>query len=149
MRNIVQIFEQQATDSGYKFLYGAREFLNYDLSNESLSHFNFIMAMFPMTERSVSVVNFHRVSKFQADVTLWFGRKFDPDTGISELDETNYQKYNRRLMACKDEVESFIKQLFCSQDFELVSVRLGEQLNEFAENLDFISCEMTFNYDNT
>jgi len=151
MRNLVKLFDDQAKKDKYLFLYGAREFLNYDLSNEALGIGKFLIAMFPIIERVTGITNDHYPHTYRADITIWMGRKFEYNsvyvTG-SDLDETYRQKYDRRLFACKQELESYIKKALCQTDLRLISMRINEAINEFDENVDFVGCDLVVEYDN-
>jgi hypothetical protein len=151
MRNLVELFDLQAVEKEYIFLYGAREFINYDLSNERLYAGKYLVAMFPVIERSIAITNEHYPHSYRADVTIWMGRKFEYNSVMvtgADLDETYRQKYDRRLFECKQELETYIKTVLCGTDLRLISLRINEAINEFDENIDFVSCDLVIDYDN-
>ena len=146
MKNLVQIFEDAADTLSYKFLYGAKAFINYDVSDTDLTNGAILIALFPLIDSGLDIPNGAKISSLSTATTIWFGRKFDTvdETGTqSELDETNRQKYDRRLYAMKVLLIAYIEAAICGTDIEILSFRMTEAINKTAENIDFISCDLT------
>lgn len=149
MTDLVQIFEDAATDAGYEFAYGAKDILNYEAGkNVTLTSGEYVVMVFPMVE-TANVVN-SAMNGFSVSTQIWIGRKFDTSaaTGTkATIDETERQKYNRRLKALRLAMDVYIKNVFCSTDLELISARIFRELNKFATNIDFMTAEIVFKYD--
>lgn len=149
MTDLVQIFEDAATDSGYRFAYGAKDILNYELGkNVTLTSGEYVIMVFPMVE-TANVVN-SAMNGFRVSTQIWIGRKFDTSSSTgtkSNLDETERQKYDRRLKALRAVADAYIQAVFCSTDLELISVRVFRELNKFATNIDFMTADIVFKYD--
>lgn len=150
MKNIVEIFEDAADVLEYKFLYGAKAFINYDVSNEDLTDGAILIALFPLIDSAIDIPQGNRIGTFSTSTTMWFGRKFDTvdEAGTqSQLDETNRQKYDRRLYAMKVLLIAYVENVVCGTDLEITSFRMTESINQTSENVDFISCDLTIKYE--
>ncbi|MFA7361920.1 MAG: hypothetical protein WC139_12885 [Candidatus Kapaibacterium sp.] len=153
MLDIVSRFQTQATLDNYMLLYGAKAFLNYELSNQDLTEGTVIIGIFPVIDTAISIAQSNRISRFSTSLTIWFGRKFDIDgegdtTGtLAELDETYKQKYDRRLYAMKLLLISFVEAVVCGSELELTSFRMTDAINQTDENIDFISCDIIIQHD--
>ena len=150
MKNIVEIFEDAADVLEYKFLYGAKAFINYDVSDTDLTDGQVLVALFPLIDSAIDIPQGNRIGTFSTSTTMWFGRKFDTldEAGTqSELDETNRQKYDRRLYAMKLLLISYVEAVVCGTDIEILSFRMTEAINQTSENIDFISCDLTIRHE--
>jgi len=153
MIDIVSKFKTQATLLGYTLLYGARQFINYDLHNKDLTDGAVIVALFPLVDSSVGIWSGNRVSRFSTSTTIWLGRKFDIDvdeelTGYkAELDETYQQKYDRRLYEMRLLMLAYVEAVICGGELELISLRMSDAINQTDENIDFISCDVVIQHD--
>ena len=150
MKNIVEIFEDAADVLEYKFLYGAKAFINYDVSDTDLTDGQVLVALFPLIDSAVSIPQSNKITSFSTSTTMWFGRKFDTldEAGTqSELDETNRQKYDRRLYAMKLLLIAYVEAVVCGTDIEILSFRMTEAINQTSENIDFISCDLTIRHE--
>lgn len=146
MTDVVEIFESYALSKGYKFAYGAAEILNYEISQKNLTGGEYILLMFPFTERA-RFANAGFLSTWEISTQIWLGRKFDntSTTGtLSSIDETEKQKYDRRLLSTRQELATMIKDVFCAQGYELKSAVINREINISNENLDFVVAEITF-----
>lgn len=149
MKNIVELFENEATELGYLFIYGARAFINYEVSIKDMRMGEIIVALFPLIDQATSIVNGSFVSRFSTSTTIWFGLKFDNDylSGtLSDVDETNRQKYDRRLFDLKKKLLAYVQTVICGE-LELTNFRMSEAINQTDENIDFIGCDITFLHD--
>lgn len=150
MQNIVNLFEQAAELLEYKFIYGAQAFINYDVSDTQLTQGEILIAMFPLIDQAVGIAQSNKISLYESSTTIWVGRKFDHDQfggTVSELDETNYQKYTRRLYDLRVIAENYIESVVCGQNIELTSLRMTEAINQTNENIDFIACEIRIRHE--
>ena len=150
MQDIVSIFSEAAETLEYKFIYGAKAFLNYDVGDEQLTEGQILIALFPLIDQATEIVHGGRIGKFETSTTVWIGRKFDHDQyggTVSELDETNKQKYDRRLYELKGLVMDYIETTLCGTDIELTSFRMSEYLNQTNENIDFIGCDIRLRHE--
>lgn len=147
MIDIVKVFKDQAISDGYEFAYGRKDILNYEATRAvELSGGETVLLLFPFIEKGV--IDNSLIFKWDVSTTLWLGKKFDFDNTSgthSELDETEQQKYDRRLKDLRDSMAAYIKTIFCSEgDLELTNVRIFRELNQFDENLDFVTADINF-----
>ena len=142
----VKLFSDIATVNSLTFFYGARPFQNWEVTQSSLDGSETFLGMFPFTEQG-NINNGH-VDTWAVSTILWVGRKFDaPDSTFSSLDETETQKYDRRLKYLRAMMEVILGNMCDSSYVELNSARIFRELNKFDENTDVIGCEITFTYD--
>ena len=146
---IVQIFEDAATAADYQFAYGRRDIQNLEVSSKELSAGETVLMVFPFVE--TAEIDNSIIFKWSVTTQLWLGKKFDTsvETGTyAELDETELQKYDRRLYALRSAMETMIKSIFCNTaNIVLTGARVFREINQFDENLDFVTAEITFTYD--
>jgi len=148
MIDVVKIFSDAATVAGYEFAYGRKDILNYESGVVTLSSGKHVLMVLPFIETariSNGIINDWNVS-----TQLWLGKKFDTSvsTGTyADLDETEKQKYDRRLKTMRSTLNSLIGTIFCGEDLELTSCRIYREINQFDENIDFITADITFLYD--
>ena len=141
----VKLFEDIATSNGLTFIYGARHFQNWEITQKDLTDGSLFLGMFPFEERGQ--VHNGSVSSWIVSTILCVGAKFDPAGTFSNLDETEMQKYDRRLKTFSAMVQTILDDL-CASDVELIGEpRRFRELNKFDENTDYIGCELSFVYD--
>ena len=148
MIDVVKIFSDAATAKGFEFAYGRRDILNYETSNKALSSGKTVLMVFPFTENAR--IDNGIIHEWSASTILWLGKKFDTSslTGtFAQLDETEKQKYDRRLNVMRSTMETLLKYIFCGEDLELTAAVVAREINKFDEELDFISAAITFKYD--
>jgi len=151
MQDIVLKFENEANRLDYSFIYGAQAFLNYDIAGLDLTDGRILVALFPLIDTALEIPQSNKIVKFETSSTLWFGRKFDVNINSGEysnLDETQRQKYDRRLFPLRELAISFIESVICGTDLELMSFTMKESINQTDENLDFISCDFRIRHEN-
>lgn len=71
------------------------------------------------------------------------GRKFDDDGTPANLDETFWDKYQRRLLYLKQQLALFIGTFECTHSLDVVSAEFASTINQFDTNIDFIICTIT------
>jgi len=147
MIDLVQVFEDYADASGYRFAYGRKDHQNWVLTEDvELLSGESVILLFPITENAV--IDNSIVHKWNATTQVWIGKKFDVDNQsgtYASLDETERQKYDRRLKDLRDDLATYIKTIFCSEpDLELTGFRILRAINQFDENLDVVIGEITF-----
>jgi hypothetical protein len=141
----VLLFEDIASSNGLKFIYGAKSFLNWEITQQVLTAGDLFLAMFPFEERGKT--DNGSVSSWNVSTILWVGLKFDPSVTLSNLDETEKQKYDRRLKVLSAMIQKVLDDL-CASDVELVGEpRRFRELNKFDENTDVVGCDLSFIYD--
>lgn len=141
----VKLFEDIALANDLIFIYGAKSHLNWEVTQKDLTEADMIMAMFPFEE--VGKFDNGSVSEWTVSTVLWIGAKFDPAlTTYSNLDETEKQKYDRRLKTFSAMINTILSDL-CASVVEVTNVRRFRELNRFDENADVMGCELTFVYD--
>lgn len=141
----VLYFEGVATAQSMTFLYGAKPFQNWQATQEDLTDASSFLGMFPFEETG-SLDN-GAVSEYSVSTILWVGRKFDPAGTYSSLDETERQKYDRRLLYLRAQLETILATFCGSTEITVTRVRIFRELNRFDENTDVIGCDLEFTYD--
>jgi len=147
MTDVVSIFEAYATTQNWSFAYGSREILDYETNQKNLTSGKYILWLFPFDEKAIINTNVGVVTDWDLSTMIWLGRKFDNTAASgtrSSLDETQKQKYDRRLLAIREELATLIKTIFCSGNYELKSARIRREINVSSTNIDFVVCEVTF-----
>ena len=150
MINLVQIFENYATAAGHEFTYGRMDNSEWQITDTvDLDSGESVIVLFPLIEDADIANSFPHA--WNVSTQIWLGKKFDIDneSGTSaELDESEKQKWDRRLFALRSAIETYIKAVFCAEaGLELTRVRIATFMNKFDENIDGISAEIAFNYD--
>jgi len=149
MIDVVEIFSDAADAADYRFAYGRKDILNYESGNILLQSGESVLMVFPFIE--TAQIDNGIINKWSVSTQLWLGKKFDVNIGsgtLAELDETEYQKYTRRLKNLRDAMNAYLKSVFCVSDVELTSARIFREINQFDENIDFVTADITFLYDN-
>ena len=142
----VKVFSDIAVMRELQFMYGARHFQNWELTQKTLTAGDSFLGMFPFTEQGQ--VDNGSVSTWAVSTIIWIGRKFDPaEVTHSSMDETEEQKYERRLKYLRSLMEIVLSDLCASSYIELLSARVFRELNKFDECTDVIGCELSFSYD--
>ena len=141
----VLYFEDVAESLSLIFIYGAKPFQNWHATQEDLSDGAIFMGMFPF-EETASMDN-GAVTEYSVSTILWVGRKFDPAGTFSSLDETERQKYDRRLLALRAQLEALLATFCGSVEITVTRARIFRELNKFDENTDVIGCDLEFSYD--
>jgi hypothetical protein len=147
MTDAVAIFENYAASKGYRFAYGHEEILQWEISSKDLTGGEYLLLMFPFDERAIINGNVGVIGEWELSTQLWLGRKFDntSTTGTkSSIDETTKQKYDRRLLAIREELATMIKDVFCTDTYELTAARIRREINISNESLDFVVAEISF-----
>jgi len=150
MIDLVDTFKTYAHLYRYEFAYGRVSEQNWILTKDvTLKDGESVIVLFPIIENANVANSFPHV--WNASTQIWLGKKFDADNEsgtFSQLDETDQQKWDRRLFALRSAIETYLKAVFCSESrLELTSARIQTFLNKFDENVDFIGMEISFNYD--
>lgn len=140
----VLCFENVATAQSLKFIYGAKAFQNWEITQQDIASGESFLGMFPFRERG-SIDN-GGVSLWTVTTVIWVGRKFDPALTFSSLDETEKQKYDRRLKYLRGLMETILESLCGDTTIEITEAEIFRELNKFDENTDVIGCNLAFNY---
>jgi len=149
MIDVVSIFSDAAEAAEYRFAYGKEDILNYESGQTDLSSGESVLMILPFVENAQ--ISNGIINKWSVSTQLWLGKKFDTNVSsgtYSQLDETEKQKYDRRLKDMRTALSTLISSIFCSEDLELTSARIFRELNKFNETVDFVTAEITFLYDN-
>ncbi len=150
MIDLVATFKSYATASSYEFVYGRVSEQNWIMTKDiTLKDGESVIVLFPIIE-TVDVENSYPHS-WNVSTQIWLGKKFDTDNEsgtFAQRDETDQQKWDRRLFALRSAIETYLKAVFCAETgLELTSARIQTFLNQFDENIDAIGMEISFNYD--
>jgi len=150
MIDIVDTFKSYATILDYEFTYGRMSDSEWQITDAvNLNDGGSVIILFPIIEDAVISNSFPQ--SWNVSTQVWLGRKFDIDNSegtSAELDETDLQKWDRRLFGLRSAIESYIKSIFCAETgLELTRFRIATFMNKFDENIDGVSAEIAFNYD--
>ena len=140
----VLFFENIATAQSLRFIYGAKPFQNWEITQRELDSGEGFLGMFPFRERGTT--DNGSVAAWSVSTVIWVGRKFDPAGTYSSLDETEKQKYDRRLKYLRALMEVILQSLCGSTEVEITDVEIFRELNKFDENTDVIGCNLSFTY---
>lgn len=141
----VLYFEDVAAAQSLTFIYGAKPFQNWHATQEDLTDGAMFMGMFPFEE--TGEMDNGAVAQYSVSTILWVGRKTDPAGTYSSLDETERQKYDRRLLALRAQLEALLTTFCGSTEITVTRARIFRELNKFDENTDVIGCDLEFTYD--
>ena len=141
----VLIFENIATAQSLRFIYGAKPFQNWEITQREIDSGEGFLGMFPFREGGTT--DNGSITSWEVSTVLWVGRKFDPAGTYSSLDETEKQKYDRRLKYLRALMEAILQSLCGSTEIEVVGrPEIFRELNKFDENTDVIGCNLSFTY---
>lgn len=143
----VKLFEDIATLKSYKFLYGSKPMLNWQMTQETLTTGATYFGVLPIVERIDTIEGQPDTSLYETK--MYVGRKFDPgESTYSTLDETHRQKYDRRLLSLTADLKDILHELFChDSNIEITTARIVHDMNLFDENTDALMCDLSFRVD--
>jgi len=141
--DVKKVFEDAAGELGYNFAYGTRPFINYEATLKDMKENQYSIFVFPPTEND-EYNNKIVPSRTRYTVTFQIATKFEKTT-TSSLDETYYQKHERRLLTLRTLCRAFAKKIFCENNVMPVSARYSPEINVYATTVDAYNCEVVFN----
>ncbi len=150
MIDLIQVFEFHADAFGYEFTYGRESNTEWQMTDTvTMKDGESVIILGPIIEDAEITNSFPQ--SWNVTTTISLGKKFDTDNELgtyAELDETDRQKWDRRLFGLRSAIETYIKTVFCAEaGLELTRCRIATFMNKFDENIDGISAEIGFNYD--
>ncbi len=140
--NVKDMFEQAANELGYSFAYGTRPFINYENTLQDMKTNRFSLFVFPPLEAEeygTKIVP----SRTRYTVTFQIASKFETTTRAN-LDETYYQKHERRLQNLLVLCRGLVSKIVCDNNLVPISARYSPEINLYATNVDAYNCELTF-----
>ena len=145
--DIIGALRTAAQAKGWAFLFGSSWIQNYEASQNEYQDGQLILGV----DFDASPIRYGgKVSEINYAGTMILGRKFDPvpdtDPSLStaNLDETDIQKYDRRLLDLTTELSDFINEFSCSSQLTVTGENMRLDLNKFDTNIDFIANSLTF-----
>lgn len=162
--NIVGALKSYAVSQRWHFLYGSRFMQNYEADQKEYKNGDLILAVFPF-KSNPKYTGGGTISEVTYTGIIMLGQKFDDDgteaipdnddTPDNEevkyndgtpasLDETQIQKYERRLKDLIALVGQHIGSFACANELEVVSCTIEEDLNKFDTLIDFALAQITF-----
>lgn len=139
---IISALRDYCENIGIAFLSGDKFYQNYEASENSYVAGQLVMGAFFNCTPNFGMAGALTEIRYQGALTL--GRKFDPDTTPSNLDETFIQKIDRRLEDLIALLAFHANAFRCENDLDLRSIEMQYKLNTFDTNIDFVSGAMTF-----
>lgn len=140
--DIVSVFKAKAEALGYGFSYGTRQFLNYETTLKNMREDQYQILMLPASETDEYGQKVYK-SGTRYTVTFQLATKFENLTN-AKLDETYYQKHERRLDALLLLCRAFVSAIICENDITPVSARYAPEINLYATLVDVYNCEFSF-----
>jgi len=150
MRDIPTLIQTHAIAAGYLFAYGDLEYQNYESHIADLTDGDYIFMLLPVISRAAEIANGATIDKWDVDIKIYFGRKFDDSAEAgtySSIDETFLQKHTRRLQACREALVTFIESLTCSTDLELINLSINDAVNIFSISMDAVIATIVLRHD--
>jgi len=139
--DIISQLEDAATAKGWKFAFGL----------DRWSHNIAVQQEYELGElvliTDVRVQPTHvgvKYSSIKYTCLLMLGAKFDNDGLSSTLDETDLQKYDRRLKVLMQNLANFIGEFSCSNELDIAPYTIELGVNVFDPNMDFAITNATF-----
>lgn len=149
---VVSEIKALAETLGYTFFYGTAEYVNFELTRHSATEglTTDVMALVRITNTGSYLNSIINTTIYNS--ILMLGRKVDYNeegepTTYANLDETFYQKHERRLEDMENDMLGFITTLGCEDKFTILSHRIFSEINRFDENIDVLMCEISFEYE--
>lgn len=130
-----------ARDNGWAFCAGDDFHQNIAATEETMEDGQLVLAVdFNCTPTFLN----SRVPAISYSGSIALGRKFDDDGTPADLDETFWDKYQRRLLDLQQQLALFIGTFECTHALNVVSAEFVMTINRFDTNIDFVVCNITF-----
>lgn len=131
-----------ASDNDMHYLSGENAYQNYEASQNTYDDGQLVLSA-----DFNAAIYFSRgftIGSITYTGVLALGRKFEESETGSNLDETFYQKYQRRLKDMMTLLASHIGIFACANKLEVTQCQFRMDLNKFDTNIDFIAATITF-----
>jgi len=139
---LVGALRTYATGKGWKFIYGEEEHKNYE-ADQTMAKGQLILGSFGFIG-SPGIINSKYTEIIYAG-DLYLGRKFEVAGTVSSLDETNIQKWDRRLQYLASTLASTIGLFSCQHELDVSGISMRQEINRYDTNIDFVATLVTFN----
>lgn len=139
--DIIGSLKAYAENQGWAFLSGQDWYQNYEASQNEYANGQLVLGV---DFDSIPVRKAGIISEISYPGTLILGRKFDPDTKPSSLDETFIQKYEARLLELTTLLSNMINTFMCEHNLDVLGENIRMDLNKFDTNIDFVVETLTF-----
>jgi len=147
MRNVVADLMNEADKIGYQSFYVNDSVdLNSILANVDLTDSGIIMLILPVSGSS-KFGTMGVTESYQHSTILLFGRKTEQEETISNVGETQKEKWDNRIFELYNEGVTFIENFFApcpEKNYTIVSSRWLQQINKSSSNIDFAQIEISF-----
>lgn len=132
--NIIGALKSYAENLGWIFVFGID---NFERNIQSVVEFSPGQLILMCDFRATPTIRNGQTMAISYTCLMMLGRKIDTDAQRSDLDETNQQKYDRRLKELMQLLNNTIAQVACDNQLDANPNELIVQVNMFAENIDF------------
>ena len=143
---LLSTLKDYADAHGWHFLSGDNFHQNYEASQNEYNPGDLVLAVDLDAGPTYSAGG--KISSISYSGIVALGRKVDEtpvlDETRSNLDETFWQKYTRRLEELMGLLSIALVTIACENELELSAVRFRMDLNKFDTNIDFIVGSVTF-----
>lgn len=142
--DLIGQLESYATDNSMHYLSGKNAYQNYQASQNEYDNGQLVLSA--DFDAAVSFARGFAINEITYTGVLALGRKFDEeeDGTVSDLDETFYQKYTRRLLELMTLLTTHIAAFACANKLDVTQCQFRMDLNRFDTNIDFIAATITF-----
>lgn len=131
---ILEALKAKALANGWLFVIGFDDYYrNLETNRELLNDQKILIAD---TNFTPSYKN-GRIMNMNYSCFMSLGLKFDADGTATSLDETNEQKYERRLGNLALELSTFIAEFGCENELTITAPTINFAINQLDEILDF------------
>lgn len=139
---ILSTLQAYCNTNNIAFLAGSDSYQNYEASQYNYAVGQLILGADFRAQPVYSQAGNLATIRYRGVLSL--GRKFDSSASRSELDETFIQKVTRRLEDLMTLLAYHSKAFACENELLIISSDYDYKLNEFDENIDFVTCNITF-----
>jgi hypothetical protein len=141
--DLVGALRTYATTKGWAFLYGSSFMKDYEASKNYYYAGQLILGADSFIVKPNITPGF-KVDTISYQGLIMLGRKFESTTTTSTLDETDIQKYDRRLLELMGTLSTNLLSFACTNELTIQGLQYEAQLNNLDENIDFIIASLTF-----
>jgi hypothetical protein len=140
--DLIGALQEYADENNMHYLSGNDAYQNYEASQNTYDDGQLVLSA--DFDASVSFSRGFAIGSITYTGVLALGRKFDEADTVSDLDETFYQKYQRRLKDLMTLLVTHIAAFACDNKLQVTNCQFRMDLNKFDTNIDFIAASITF-----
>ena len=139
--DIIGAFKTYADSEEYHFLAGSKWHQNYEAGRVYYDNGALVLGVDFNCNPIYGKAN--QISEIRYEGVVMLGRKHDDNGKKSDITETFYQKYTRRLLDLMQGLDVVIREVACTNQLSITSARTTLDLNRFDTNIDFAVMQIT------